>query len=394
MTQPVQFQLTHTDPGGARAGVLSTPRGEVNTPIFMPVGTAAAMKALTPAQLKETGAQIVLSNAYHLENQPGAELVEKMGGLHQFMQWDGPMLTDSGGYQVFSLKKKTVEEEGVTFSYEKDGRSVSLTPESSMAIQNQLGADIIMAFDECVEFPTTYGYAKTSLERTLRWAARCKKAHTNQSQALFGISQGGLWEDLRQRSMDGLLELDFPGYAIGGLSVGEGLDNMNRTLDFTTNMMPTDKPRYLMGIGLPEDILSAVERGIDMMDCVIPTKFARSGVLFTSMGKIRVTNSEYRRDKYPVDSSCECYTCKQFSRAYIHHLFAANEVLGATLTSIHNVHFYMNLSFQMQDAIKAGRFSAFKAEFLEKYSRQENRKKRPSTQENRKKKAYKQGKQK
>jgi len=376
MSQPVNFKLTHTDPGGARSGVLSTPRGEVTTPIFMPVGTAAAMKALTPAQLKDTGAQIVLSNAYHLENQPGSELIEKMGGLHKFMQWDGPMLTDSGGYQVFSLKKKTVEEEGVTFQYEKDGRKVQLDPERSMSIQNKLGADIIMAFDECVEFPTTYDYAKTSLERTLRWAARCKKTHDNPNQALFGISQGALWKDLRQRSMDGLLELDFPGYAIGGLSVGEGLDNMNKALDFTTHMMPVDKPRYLMGIGLPEDILSAVERGIDMMDCVIPTKFARSGVLFTSVGRIRVTNGEYRRDKYPVDTACDCYTCSQFSRAYLHHLFAANEVLGATLTSIHNVHFYMNLSFQMQEAVQQGRFTAFKAEFLEKYQRQSNRKKK------------------
>ncbi|MDT8446785.1 MAG: tRNA guanosine(34) transglycosylase Tgt [bacterium] len=373
MTQPLRFNLHQTDPSGARRGEIVTARGTVQTPIFMPVGTAAAMKALTPAQLKDCGAQIVLSNAYHLENQPGSELIEKLGGLHEFMKWDGPMLTDSGGYQVFSLKKKTVEEEGVTFAYALEGKPVRLSPEISMMIQNRLGADIIMAFDECVEFPTTYGYAKESLERTLRWAKRSKEAHNNPAQALFGISQGALWEDLRQRSMEGLIELDFPGYAIGGLSVGEGLEHMKNALDFTTPLMPADKPRYLMGIGLPEDILEAVERGIDMMDCVIPTKFARSGVLFTHVGRLRVTNGEFRRDKFPVDTNCECYCCQNFSRAYLHHLFAANEILGATLTSIHNVHFYMTLSTKMQQAIEQGRFGAFKADFLETYQRAEKK---------------------
>ena len=373
MTSPFGFKLENTDPSGARLGTLTTARGQVTTPIFMPVGTAAAMKAMTPAQLKEVGAGIVLSNAYHLENQPGSELIEKLGGLHRFMAWEGPMLTDSGGYQVFSLDKKTVKEDGVVFQYSKEGKAVQLTPESSMAIQNRLGADIIMAFDECVEYPTTYEYAKASLERTLRWAKRCKEAHKNPAQALFGISQGGLWEDLRRRSFAGLMDLDFPGYAIGGLSVGEWLDNMKRTLDFTTPLMPTEKPRYLMGIGLPEDILEAVERGIDMMDCVIPTKFARSGVLFTSVGKLRISNGEYKKDKFPADTSCDCYTCKNFSRAYLHHLFASNEILASTLASIHNVRFYMNLSFGMQKAIAKGEFAQFKAEFLRLYLRREDK---------------------
>ncbi|OGG95452.1 MAG: tRNA guanosine(34) transglycosylase Tgt [Candidatus Lambdaproteobacteria bacterium RIFOXYD2_FULL_50_16] len=378
MNQPLTFDLLKTDPSGARRGRMTTAHGVIETPIFMPVGTAAAMKALTPAQVGEAGAQIILSNAYHLENQPGSELIEKLGGIHKFMNWNGPILTDSGGYQVFSLDKKTVHEDGVTFRYSKGGQEVKLNPELSMAIQNRLGADIIMAFDECVEFPTTHTYARESLERTLRWAKRCKAAHQNPNQALFGISQGALYEDLRKRSFEGLIELDFPGYAIGGLSVGEGLEHMKRALDFTTPLMPVEKPRYLMGIGLPEDIIEAIERGIDMMDCVIPTKFARSGVLFTHVGRIRVTDTKFRRDKFPVDTNCDCYCCKNYSRAYLHHLFAGNEILGATLTSIHNVHFYMNLTAKIRDAIEQGEFLKFKGEFLETYQRAEGKKQKSS----------------
>ena len=369
-----EFELIATDPSGARRGEFTTPHGKVQTPIFMPVGTAAAMKALTPIQLKDSGAQIMLSNAYHLTNQPGADLIEKLGGLHKFMAWDGPILTDSGGYQVFSLPNRKVDEEGVTFSYHKGGKPVRLTPESSMRIQEQLGADIIMAFDECVEFPTTHAYAKEALERTTKWARICKSVHRREDQALFGISQGALFNDLRKQSLEELQEIGFPGYAIGGLSVGEGLENMNKALEFTTPLMPQDKPRYLMGIGLPEDIIAAIERGIDMMDCVIPTKFARSGVLFTHVGRIRVTNSEFKKDKFPPDTNCGCYTCQNFSRAYLHHLFTANEVLSATLTSIHNVHFYMNLVKKAQEAIEERRFASFKDDFLYQYSRSDRKK--------------------
>ncbi len=372
-----EFHLTHTDPSGARRGEFTTPHGKVQTPIFMPVGTAAAMKAITPAQLSEAGGQILLANAYHLANRPGPDLIEKLGGLHGFMGWEGPILTDSGGYQVFSLKTRQVDEEGVTFSYHKGGAPARLTPSSSMNIQERLGADIIMAFDECVEFPTTHAYAKEALKRTTKWAKICKSVHQRKDQALFGISQGALFEDLRKQSLAELQEIDFPGYAIGGLSVGEGLDNMNRALDFITPLMPMDKPRYLMGIGLPEDMLEAIERGVDMMDCVIPTKFARSGVLFTHAGRIRVTNGEFRKDKFPPDTHCRCYTCSHFSRAYLHHLFAANEVLSATLTSIHNLHFYLGLMRQARTAIEEGRYLSFKADFYALYFRKE-RKKSPS----------------
>ncbi|MDX2471364.1 MAG: tRNA guanosine(34) transglycosylase Tgt [SAR324 cluster bacterium] len=364
-----EFELISTDPAGPRRGEFKTPHGTVQTPIFMPVGTAAAMKAVTPAQMKELDCQILLSNAYHLEHQPGSETIKRFGGLHDFMGWDGPILTDSGGFQVFSLRDRVIDDDGVTFSYQKGGKSFRLTPEKSMEIQSNLGADIIMAFDECVEHPCTYSYAKEALDRTAKWAAICKKTHKNPNQALFGISQGAIFEDLRKESFKQLIDIDFPGYAIGGLSVGEGLENMKTALDFTTPLMPQDKPRYLMGIGLPEDILEAVERGIDMMDCVIPTKFARSGMLFTNVGKVRVTNAEFRKDKFPVDTNCGCYTCQNFSRGYLHHLFAANEILGATLTSIHNVSFYLTLMDRIRDAIEERRFASFKADFLKLYNR-------------------------
>ncbi len=301
-------------------------------------------------------------------------MIESYGGLHQFMGWDGPVLTDSGGFQVFSLPGKKVDDDGVSFKYNSGGKSVRLSPEISIAIQNKLGADIIMAFDECVEYPTTHEYAKQSLKRTTDWLKRCKKAHNREDQALFGISQGALFKDLRIEGAKALTDLDLPGYAIGGLSVGEGIDNMKKVLDYTVPALPKNKPRYVMGIGVPEDILEAVERGIDMMDCVIPTKYARSATLFTNCGKLRLTNREFRNDKFPVDTACQCYTCRTFSRAYLHHLFACNEILGATLTSIHNVHFYLNLMERIRDAIRGNRFSSFKKDFLELYHRKDNKK--------------------
>lgn len=369
------FDLLNTDPSGARRGRFVTPHGRVETPIFMPVGTAAAMKAMTMVQLKEAGAQIMLSNTYHLQNQPGADLVEKLGGLHDFMAWDGPVLTDSGGFQVFSLPGKKVDDDGVTFRFQKNNEPVRLTPEKSIQVQNQLGADIIMAFDECVEHPATHEYAKKSLKRTLAWAARCKKAHKREDQALFGISQGALFEDLRRESVQGLVDIDFPGYALGGLSVGEGIENMKRVLDFTTPWLPADKPRYVMGIGLPEDLFAAVERGVDMMDCIIPTKYARSATLFTNVGKLRISNREFRNDKFPVDTNCSCYTCRNFSRAYLNHLFAGNEILGSILSSIHNVHFYLDVMRRIRESIEQKRFSAFRDEFLDLYSRRERKQK-------------------
>ncbi len=364
----------NTDPCGARLGKITTGHGKIETPIFMPVGTAAAMKAMTMDQLKAAKAQIVLSNAYHLNMQPGPDLVEKLGGLHGFMGWSGPILTDSGGFQVFSLPGRTVDENGVTFRYTKKSSQIVLTPEKSIQIQNSLGADIIMAFDECVEHPTTHEYAKAALERTLRWARRCMEYHKNPNQALFGISQGALFKDLRQEGIKALIDMDLPGYALGGLSVGEGIENMKKVLDFSAPCLPDDKPRYVMGIGLPEDILEAVERGIDMMDCVIPTKYARSGTLFTHWGKIRISNREFRNDKFPVDTNCDCYTCSNFSRAYLHHLFSANEILGATLTSIHNVRFFLGLMEKIRKSIRENRFLKFKDEFLQLYHRRNKKK--------------------
>jgi queuine tRNA-ribosyltransferase len=361
------FSITKSDNSGARSGKLTVNEHLVETPVFMPVGTAAAMKAMTTLQLKETGSTIILCNAYHLHHQPGETLIEKLGGLKEFMQWEKPILTDSGGYQVFSLAKKQVDDDGVTFSFKKGGQLLRFTPEKAIEIQEKLGANIIMAFDECVEYPASRDYIKKSLKRTMKWAKRCKEAHKKEGQYLFAISQGGLYKDLRLDGMQQLIDIDFPGYAIGGLSVGEGIENMKKVLDFLMPKMPQDKPRYLMGIGLPEDIIAAVERGVDMMDCVIPTKFARSATLFTNWGKIRLTNKAFRKDKYPIDTSCNCYTCSNFTRAYIHHLFAANEILASTLTSIHNVHFYQSLMERIRNAIKKNQFSSFKKEFLSNY---------------------------
>jgi len=373
---PLEFELTKSDSGsGARLGRLHTARGEVETPTFMPVGTQAAVKGVSPEQVEATGARILLANAYHLHLKPGADIIAAAGGLHAFMGWPHAIITDSGGYQVFSLPKHEVSEEGVRFRWESQGEAVTLTPESALAIQQKLGADVMMAFDECVPFPCPYPQARTAMERTLRWAARCKDAWTSPNQALFGIVQGSTFEDLRRASAEGTAALDLPGIAVGGLSVGEGLETMQEVLGYTMPHLPMDRARYLMGVGLPEDILAAVEAGVDMMDCIIPTKYARNGTLFTQVGRIRVTNREYRRDKFPPDTNCRCYTCTHYSRAYLHHLFDADEIFGQTLATIHNLAFYGTLMADIRQAIQQDRFSVFKRDFLDKYSREGKKRK-------------------
>lgn len=366
----MKFTLLATDSTtAARRGRLETPHGVIETPIFMPVGTHAAMKAMTPAQVKETGAQIILSNTYHLHLRPGEGLVAKAGGLHKFMAWDGPILTDSGGFQVFSLPNKRITDDGAYFKHEITGEEVYLDPARAMAIQEELGADIIMAFDECIPYPCDRQYAAQSTRKTLRWAEQCLKAHTRKDQALFAIVQGSVFEDLRKMCAEEMVAMDFPGYAIGGVSVGEGLELLKKVVAMTAPFLPQDKPRYLMGVGLPEDILESVERGMDMFDCVIPTRYARSATLFTNRGRIRLTHKNYRRDFYPVDPNCDCYTCRNFTRAYLHHLFSANEVLSAILASIHNVQFYLDLMARCRTAIELKNFATFKREFLAEYQR-------------------------
>ena len=365
----MQFTLLKKDPlSSARRGQLQTPHGTIETPIFMPVGTHAAMKAMTPEQVTATGAQIILSNTYHLHLRPGESLVEKAGGLHRFMAWDKPILTDSGGFQVFSLPNKRITEDGAYFRHEVTDEEVYLDPARAIAIQEALGADIIMAFDECIPYPCDKQYAAQSTRKTLRWAEACLKAQTRKDQALFGIIQGSIFEDLREMCARELVAMDFPGYAIGGVSVGEGLELLKKVVAMTEPFLPENKPRYLMGVGLPEDVLESVERGMDMFDCVIPTRYARSATLFTRRGRIRLTNKNYRRDFFPIDPSCSCYACRNFTRAYIHHLFNANEVLSAILASIHNVTFYLTMMTEIRESIEQGRFMAYKQEFLAGYT--------------------------
>ena len=334
----------------------------------MTVGTHGAVKAMTPDQLRATGAEVLLANTYHLALRPGEGLVSKLGGLHAFMRWDGPMLTDSGGYQVFSLPKVDISDRGARFRNEVDGSSVEFTPERATEIQNELGADIIMAFDECTPYPADKQLAKAGVRRTLHWMERCLRAHKRADQALFGIVQGSVYLDLRTRCAKSLVGFDLPGYAIGGVSVGEGHELLCRITEHTAPLLPANKPRYLMGVGLPEDVLAAIGFGIDLFDCVIPTRYARSGTVFTVRGKIRLTHRRYRRDRYPIDPSCDCAACTGgFSRAYLHHLYAANEILSAILASIHNVHFYQRLVRESREAILAGRFEAHRREFLSAY---------------------------
>lgn len=371
----MHFELIKKDQrSAARLGVVTTTRGTITTPIFMPVATHAAMKPLTPAQIKETGSQIILSNTYHLHLQPGENLIKKAGGLHRFMGWDQPILTDSGGFQVFSLPNKRITEDGVFFKHEVTGEEIFLDPASAIRIQQDLGADIIMAFDECIPYPCDKGYAEQSTRKTIRWLKECMNSMSGNSQALFGIVQGSVYEDLRVMCAREMRKLDLPGYAIGGVSVGEGLELLKRVVGWTAPHLPEDKPRYLMGVGLPEDILESVALGIDMFDCVIPTRYARSATLFTRRGKIRITNKNYKRDFYPIDPNCSCYTCRNFSRAYLHHLFAANEVISAVLSAMHNVHFYLQMMSEIRDAIGDNRFLEYKGQFLEAYRQEEKRK--------------------
>ncbi|QEK12065.1 tRNA guanosine(34) transglycosylase Tgt [Crassaminicella thermophila] len=354
---------------GARLGRLHTPHGIIETPIFMPVGTQATVKAMTPEELKEINAQIILSNTYHLYLRPGHKLVEKAGGLHKFMNWDRPILTDSGGFQVFSLGDlRKISEEGVEFRSHLDGSKHFISPEKAIEIENALGADIIMAFDECAPYPADKNYVKNSLERTTRWAKRCKQAHKNpDTQALFGIIQGGMYKDLREQSIKEIVELDFPGYAVGGLSVGEPKPLMYEVLEYTTPLMPKDKPRYLMGVGTPDCLIEGVIRGIDMFDCVLPTRIARNGTAMTSVGKVVIKNAKYIEDFEPLDPNCDCYTCKNYSRAYLRHLYKAQEILSARLVTYHNLYFLLELMKNIRNAIKEDRLLDFRKEFFEKY---------------------------
>ena len=366
----IRYELIKTcKQSGARLGRLHTPHGVIETPIFMPVGTQATVKSMTPEELKEIGSQIILSNTYHLYMRPGHDLVKEAGGLHKFMNWDRPILTDSGGFQVFSLGPlRKITEEGVHFRSHIDGSKHFISPEKAMEIQNALGSDIMMAFDECAPYPADREYVKNSLERTTRWLKRCKEAHKNtEKQALFGIIQGGMYKDLREQSAKEILELDLPGYAVGGLSVGEPKELMYEVLDYTVPLMPEDKPRYLMGVGSPDDLLEGVIRGIDMFDCVLPTRIARNGTAMTSVGKVVVRNAKYARDFGPLDPNCDCYTCKNYTRAYIRHLIKCDETFGIRLTSYHNLYFLLNLMKQVRQAIMDDNLLEFREAFFEEY---------------------------
>ena len=369
MGQAITYELLHVDKNsGARRGVIHTPHGDIHTPVFMPVGTQATVKSMTPEELKEIEAQIILSNTYHLYLRPGNDLVKEAGGLHEFMKWDRPILTDSGGFQVFSLGPlRKITEEGVEFKSYLDGSKHFLSPEDVMKIENDLGADIIMAFDECCPYPSTYEYTKNSMERTTRWAKRCKDAHKRDDQGLFGIIQGGFYEDLREKSAKDLIELDFPGYAIGGISVGEPKEEFLRILKHTTPLMPKDKPRYLMGVGTPDYLIEAAIAGIDMCDCVLPTRIARNGTAMTWNGKVVVRNATYERDWNPLDKECDCYTCKNYTRAYLRHLIKANEILGVRLLSIHNLRFLTKLMERVRIEIENDNLLNFRNEFYKKY---------------------------
>ena len=368
MEPSVTYELLHIDKTtGARRGVVHTPHGDIQTPIFMPVGTQATVKSMTVEELKENGAQIILSNTYHLYLRPGEKLVKKAGGLHKFMRWDRPILTDCGGFQVFSLSDlRTISEEGVEFKSHLDGSKHFFSPEKVMQIEEDLGADIIMSFDECCPYPSTYEYTKNSMERTTRWAKRCKEAHKT-NQALFGIIQGGFYEDLREKSAKDLIELDFPGYAIGGISVGEPKEEFLKMLKFTAPLMPENKPRYLMGVGSPDYLLEAAMAGIDMCDCVLPTRIARNGTAMTSHGKVVVRNATYAEDFSPLDPECDCYTCRNYTRAYIRHLVKCNEILGVRLLSIHNIKFLTNLMERVRIEIENDNLVNFVKDFYKKY---------------------------
>jgi queuine tRNA-ribosyltransferase len=363
-----EFRILAQDPDtGARAGEFVTPHGTVPTPVFMPCATQGTVKTLTPAHLEEIGVQMILANAYHLGLRPGAELVAQMGGLHRFMGWSRPILTDSGGFQVFSMADlRTISEGGVLFKSHLDGREIFLTPERCIEIQNRIGADVIMPLDECAPFPSEKAPARAAMERTVGWAGRCKAAHRREDQALFGIVQGATYPDLRRECADRLAALDFPGHSIGGLSVGEGGDLMVEMTALTVARLPPAKPRYLMGVGRPEDIVACVAQGVDLFDCVLPTRCGRNGLAFTTRGRVKMRNKAHRADERPLDPLCDCPACRRFSRAYLRHLFQAGEMLGLTLLSLHNLRYYMRLMADMRQAIIENRFRAFRKEFLER----------------------------
>ena len=353
---------------GARAGEFTTPHGIIKTPVFMPVGTQATVKAIIPEELETLGAQIILSNTYHLYMRPGEDIVAEAGGLHRFMNWKHPILTDSGGFQVFSLGDlRKITEDGVEFRSHIDGSKHFMRPENSIAIQEKLGADIIMAFDECVKLPAEQDYSQKSMERTVRWAKRCKEFHSREDQALFGIVQGCTFEKQRIECARLLQEIDFPGYAIGGLSVGESHEEMYRILDCTVPELPKEKPRYLMGVGFPTNLVEGIARGIDMFDCVLPTRNGRNGTVFTHEGRMNLKNLKYARDFTPMDPHCGCYACRNYTRAYIRHLHTAGEILAARLCSLHNVHFLVNLVAEARQAIIDGRFAQFRRNFMETF---------------------------
>ena len=368
----IKFELLKKDTSSsARLGRFHTVRGTVNTPVFMPVGTVGTVKAMTPHEVKDLGAEIILGNTYHLMLRPGHKLIRELGGLHMFMGWEGPILTDSGGFQVFSLGDlRKITEEGVFFQSHIDGAKHTLTPEGAVEIQEDLGSDIMMILDECTPYPATFDYAKASMERTLRWGKRCRDFHlrpegNSEKQALFGIVQGSMFKELREVSAKGTVDIGFDGYALGGLSVGEGKEEMHGMIEVSVPHLPEDQPRYLMGVGLPEDLIEGVRRGIDMFDCVIPTRNARNGMLFTTFGAIQIKHSRYISDNSPIDPECGCYTCKHFSRAYLRHLYMAKEILSSRLNTIHNLYYYLNLMKRVREAIAAERFDSFRKEFYE-----------------------------
>ena len=361
----MRFDLKASD-GGARRGRLTFERGVVETPVFMPVGTYGTVKGVTPEELLEVGSQIILGNTFHLMLRPGTDIVQAHGGLHGMMHWERPILTDSGGYQVFSLAQmRKITEEGVTFRSPVNGDKVFLTPERSIEVQHELGTDVVMQFDECTPYPCGESEARVSMELSLRWAERCKAAHGEASSALFGIVQGGMYESLRERSARALIDIGFNGYAIGGLSVGEPAEDRLRVLDHVAPMLPASAPRYLMGVGTPEDLVEAVWRGVDMFDCVMPTRHARNGYYFTSTGTLKIRNARYASDTRPSDENCGCYTCRNYSRAYLKHLDKCNEMLGPRLATIHNLYYYHQLMAGMRNAIEQGSFAEFRRSFCE-----------------------------
>ena len=367
----MNFELLATD-GKARRGRIEFPRGTIETPAFMPVGTYGTVKGMLPRDILHTGAEIILGNTFHLMLRPGTEVVKKHGGLHGFMQWHKPILTDSGGFQVFSLGDlRKITEQGVSFRSPIDGSKVFLDPEKSMQVQRDLGANIVMVFDECTPYPATKQQAQDSMELSMRWAQRSKDAHGDNPNALFGIVQGGMYEDLRMDSLQVLTDLDFDGYAIGGLSVGEPKEEMQKVLDFLPGKMPADKPRYLMGVGKPEDLIYAVLSGVDMFDCVMPTRNARNGHLFTSQGVVKIRNAKHRDDTSPLDPECSCYTCQNFSRSYLHHLDKTREILGSQLNSIHNLTCYQRLMKQLREAIETGNLEETAQKILKGYEQQD-----------------------